>query len=363
MAYQNLTGFSVDVPTVIVKTSNGDYSTVTADTADVSFAGDTIKIAGGQGFYDIAEIDKSKKIDIKITDAQYNMQSMALSTGGVITTGADTYDVYGDIYKADGTGLIIVPNAVVPSSVRVNGYVETTGTVTSGLFKVTVNASTTNILFTPTESGVTFSPSYSVAVANAITLTGFTTSFPKAGEVRVTYPVYSDATAADSVITGNMQLTIYKAKITQNFKIGGGIKAAQKFDILLSALDPRRPDKQMWKSTFIPLATDLTVPTVLSVVPINAATAVVGTAPIVWTFSEAINPATVNANNFVIVKSTDGTTPAGSYAMSANNTVVTFIPSPTLTATTKYFLTVNTNVTDVIGNHLATNSTTSFTTV
>jgi len=361
MAYANLTGFSVDAPSAIVKTANGDYSTVTADSATITFGGDTIQITGGDGFYNIAEIDKSKKIDIKITDAQYSMQSQALGTGAAITSGADTYDVYGKYYTADSTGLIIVPNAVVPSSVRINGYTEVTGTIASGQFKVTVGASTTSILFTPTEAGITFSPSYSVAVANATTLTGLTNSFPKSGEVRVTYSVYSDATAADSTIIGTMQLTIYKAKITQAFVVGGGVKAAQKFDLTLSALDPRRNDLKMWKSTFIPLAVDTTAPTVLSVVPANSSTGIVGSAPIIWTFSEPINPATVNANNFVITKSTDGTTPAGSYVLSANNTVITFTPTTALTTATKYFLTVNTNIADVNGNHLLSNNNTSFT--
>ena len=99
----------------------------------------------------------------------------------------------------------------------------------------------------------------------------------------------------------------------------------------------------------------------LPIFPVNSATTVVGTDPIVWTFSEAINPATVNANNFVIVDSVDGTTPTGSYVLSANNTIITFTPAVALTTATKYFLTANTNITDVNGNHLAVNSSTSFT--
>lgn len=253
MANSNLTCFSVDVPDVIVKTANGDYSTVTATDATVTFAGDTIKIAGGQGYYSIAEIDKSKTIAIKVTDAQYNTDSIALGTGATVKTGTDTYDVYGDIYTADETGLITLPKIAVAGSVRVNGYKESTDTVIEGGFKVTIAADSTSVLFTAAEAGMTFSPVYSVSVDNAVTVTGLTDSFPKSGEARFTYPVYSDVTAAESTIIGNMQLTIFKAKIAQSFKVGGGVKAAQTFDLTLNALDPRRADKQMWKSVFIPL--------------------------------------------------------------------------------------------------------------
>ena len=61
------------------------------------------------------------------------------------------------------------------------------------------------------------------------------------------------------------------------------------------------------------------------------------------------------------MKSTDGTNPAGTFIMSVNNTVVTFTPSVALTTATKYFLTVTADVSDVAGNKLASNSTTSFT--
>jgi hypothetical protein len=256
MANTDLNGFSVDAPNVVVKTAQGDYSTVTASEATLTFGGDTIKIAGGAGFYSIAEIDKSKTIDIKITDAQYSAQSMALSTGAVITKGADTYDVYGEVYTADETGLITLPKVAIAESLRINGYTEVTiEPITTGTFKVTISADSTEVLFTATEAGLSFSPLYSVAVPNAVTVTGLTTSFPKSGEVRFTYALYSDVLAEESTIIGDMQITIYKCKIIQGYKAGGGVKSAQTFDLSLSAIDPRRNDKQMWKSVFIPIAT------------------------------------------------------------------------------------------------------------
>lgn len=362
MAYNNLTGFIVDSPKVIVKTVSGDYQTITANTAEVSFGGSTISITGGQSMYALAEIDKDKTIDIKITDAQYNLQSVALSSGGTLSAGADTYDIYGDAYTADATGLIVLPYAIVASSLRINGYTETVSAPTSGQFKVTIGASTTNVLFTPTESGMVFSPAYSISVASATTLSTKTNDLPKTAEVRLSFPVYSDANAQDSKIIGNMQLTIYKAKILQSFKIGGSYKNAQTYDLTLKGLDPMRSDKQMWRCVFMPVSSDVVAPTILSVVPANAATAVVVTAPIVWTFSEAINPADVTTSNFIIMKSTDGTLVAGTFVSSVNNTVVTFTPGTSLTDATKYFCTVTSDIRDLSGNRLAANSVTSFTT-
>lgn len=92
---------------------------------------------------------------------------------------------------------------------------------------------------------------------------------------------------------------------------------------------------------------DVTAPTVTTT-PINGATAVLASADIVWTYSKALNPSSVNAGNFVVIKS-DGTGVSGSLSLDATGKIVTFTPTASLTAGGTYFAIASQNVTDVFG--------------
>lgn len=107
---------------------------------------------------------------------------------------------------------------------------------------------------------------------------------------------------------------------------------------------------------------DSIAPTISSVSPANNATAVVVGSTVSWTFSEAIQPSLVNAANFAVVKDSDGSNVAGTLAINAANTIVTFTPSANLTAATAYRSIVTTGVKDMAGNALAAPSVTKFTT-
>lgn len=107
---------------------------------------------------------------------------------------------------------------------------------------------------------------------------------------------------------------------------------------------------------------DTTAPTITSVAPANAATAVVVSSTVVWTFNEALTYSTITPEHFMVVKDTDGSNVAGSLSVNGARTVVTFTPSANLTAATAYRAIVTTGVKNLGGLPLVTASVTKFTT-
>jgi Bacterial Ig-like domain len=110
-----------------------------------------------------------------------------------------------------------------------------------------------------------------------------------------------------------------------------------------------------------PVSTDVTPPTVQSIVPANNATAVAkaATTLVVWTFAEAVMAADAKSDKFLVHDAT-GAVKAGT--LSHSGAVVTFTPTSAWAATTVYYPTVMPGVRDVVGNKLAAPSVTMFTT-
>lgn len=100
-------------------------------------------------------------------------------------------------------------------------------------------------------------------------------------------------------------------------------------------------------------------PTVSSTGPANAATGVPRNASITATFSEAMNPTTVNTTTFVL--SHGGTAVAAAVSYSGNT--ATLVPAAALAPNTTFTASVSTGAKDVSGDALATNRSWSFTTV
>jgi hypothetical protein len=104
---------------------------------------------------------------------------------------------------------------------------------------------------------------------------------------------------------------------------------------------------------------DITPPTVLSTDPINEATAVPITKIITATFSEAMNPLTVNSITFILKQ---GTTVIPGTVTYTGNTA-SFTPTVDLVSNTVYTATVTTGAQDLAGNAMAADYVWSFTTV
>ncbi len=109
---------------------------------------------------------------------------------------------------------------------------------------------------------------------------------------------------------------------------------------------------------------ETTPPTITARSPASGATGFSRTANITATFSEAMDPATINTSTFQLVGPGNVLVPAVVTYTSSNNRA-TLNPNATLAARTTYTATVKggaTGVKDVAGNTLAADSTWSFTT-
>ena len=109
------------------------------------------------------------------------------------------------------------------------------------------------------------------------------------------------------------------------------------------------------------LAPDTTPPTVISTNPACGATLVALNSKVTATFSEPMDPATINGTTFTLTG--PGATPvagAVTYAAASNSAV--FTPASNLAASTLFTITITTGAKDLAGNALAANFVCTFTT-
>jgi hypothetical protein len=114
----------------------------------------------------------------------------------------------------------------------------------------------------------------------------------------------------------------------------------------------------VWSFRTVPAPT---LPTVISTVPVNGATGVPTNQALTATFSEAMNPATINSATFTLT-ATGGASVTGVVTYVAAGSVATFTPAADLAPTTEYTATITTGATDLDGNTLASNYVWTFTT-
>jgi len=104
----------------------------------------------------------------------------------------------------------------------------------------------------------------------------------------------------------------------------------------------------------------LTPPTVLSVAPTGASDACTNTI-VTATFSEAMNPSTINTSTFTLTDPNSSPV-SGTVAYNSTNNTATFVPSSALATSSTYTATITTAAKDMFGNALATNDVWTFTT-
>jgi hypothetical protein len=105
---------------------------------------------------------------------------------------------------------------------------------------------------------------------------------------------------------------------------------------------------------------DTTAPIVSSSDPVNAATGVALNKNVAATFSEAMDPSTINTTTFTL---TQGATPvAGTVTYAAVGTTATFNPANDLAPSTTFTVAITTGAKDLAGNPLINNFAWSFTT-
>lgn len=251
MAY-NGKGFIIDSPKVLLKTTSGNSHLATAAQGNVTMGGEDVQIMGGWSFYDLARIDTKKTLTVSLTDAQWDMDALWLSSGGAKTTAASNYHYFGTKYTVDASlYTITLPHAVVANSIEINDYTEETGveaTPAATTFTVSIGASTTTVTFDSTVAGADLYPAYKIATPSTTNiLTVQTTDFASSGSCIVQFPLYSSADAANSTIIAYVQIEIYKVKIMPTYEFAGQYKQASQFKLDLEGLDPRRDDGNMYQ--------------------------------------------------------------------------------------------------------------------
>lgn len=100
-------------------------------------------------------------------------------------------------------------------------------------------------------------------------------------------------------------------------------------------------------------ANDTTPPSVSTITPARAATAVNVSAPISIVFAESLQASTVTTDNIYLIKDSDGSIVATTIAYNDSNKTVTITPSSALSAASKYIVTVDADIKDLAGNNIA----------
>jgi hypothetical protein len=116
-------------------------------------------------------------------------------------------------------------------------------------------------------------------------------------------------------------------------------------------------------STFTTTAgADAVAPTVTAVSPTNGASGVDVNSPVAVTFSEAMDPTTINGTTFTVKVTSSSAAVAGSISYNSTTHVATFTPTSSLAAGAGYTVTVTTGVKDLAQNAMAAQFTSTFTT-
>jgi hypothetical protein len=191
---------------------------------------------------------------------------------------------------------------------------------------------------------VTFSKAMNPATIDGAT---FTLAGPGPAAVAgvVSYDAPSD-TATFSPTAGLALNTLYSATVTTGAQDMYGNGLANNF---------------VWSFTTGNTACHAGPPTVVSLAPANGVNGVCPNTVAVATFSEAMNPATINATTFTLTGPAAASV-TGQVTYDAADYVATFTPSAILALDTIYTATITTGAQDLSGNALATDFTWSFTT-
>lgn len=208
--------------------------------------------------------------------------------------------------------------ATVPANLATNvpNNVVVSATFSEAMDPATINPSTFTLRVTATSALVTGTVAYTSATNTAT----FTPSAPLASG------------------------TPYTATVTTGAKDISGNGLAANFS---------------W--TFI--TTDNVPPTVTAVSPANNATNVAVNSPVNITFSEAMDLTTMNTTNITVKNTTTSAAVAGTVTYNTTTNVATFTPNVPLANGTGYTVTVTTGVKDLAGNAMASQFTSTFTTV
>ncbi len=271
------------------------------------------------------------------------MDPATITSATFTVTGPGAAPVSGTVTYA-GTTATFTPTAVLTTSTLYmatittgakdpagtplsTNFVWTFTTVASPTVVSTVPVNGTAGVVVNTAISATFSKAMNPATINATT---FTVTGPGAMPVTGTV-AYSGNTATFMPAAVLANSTVFTATITTGAQ-----------DLVGHAL----------LANFVWSFTTAAPPTVVSTIPVNGATTVAINAAISATFSEAMNPATINAATFTLTG--PGATPV-SGSVTYTGTTATFTPTALLTTSVLYTATITTGARDPAGAPLAAN--------
>ena len=311
---------------------------------------------------------------VTATDPLNNATGIALSKTVVVTfsesmnpatISTSTFTLKQGSTTVSGTVTYSGTQATFVSALNLDPSKTYTGTITTGAKDVAGNALSNNYVFnfttgsapdvTPPTITLADPINYATAVAltkvvsvtfseamNTSTISSSTFSL-KQGTTAVSGSVTYSGTKASFTPSSNLDpSSIYTGTITTGVK-----------DLAGNAMS------SVYTFTFTTgVAPDVTAPTVTLVDPLNNATGVVLTKAVAVTFSEAMNPSSLNTSTFTLKQGS--TTILG--AVTYSGTKATFTPSGSLDPNSIYTGTITTGAMDLAGNVLSSNYTFSFTT-
>ena len=183
----------------------------------------------------------------------------------------------------------------------------------------------------------TFSVAMNPATINATTFT-LTTCTPAVAVDGVVSYAASSNTATFAPSTALALGTPYTATITTGATDAQGIALANNF---------------VWSFTTGATTCLSGPPTVISVTPPNGVGGICPNTVVVASFSEAMNPSTINTTTFTLTAGTPPVAVAGAVTYDVPSHVATFTPTSALTLNTPYTATITTGAQDLNGNPLA----------
>jgi hypothetical protein len=265
--------------------------------------------------------------------------------------GQVTYDA------ADDTAIFTPANSLAISTAY-------TATITTGAHDMYGNALAANFAWTFTTGAVVClppAPPVSVSPPNGSVgicpNTVIAATFPQAMDpTTITTATFTVSPGVTGTVTHDVTKKIFTFTPSANL----GLSKLYTATITTGAKDPSGnalASNYVWSFTTAAVAcTAPPPPTVISVTPPNAAVGVCPNVVVTATFSEAMNPVTINTTTFTVAGVTGTVTLDGTGKISA------FTPTSPLALNQTYTATITTGAQDVSGNALAANYVWSFTT-
>ena len=277
--------------------------------------------------------------------------TFTVTAAGGAVAGQVTYDA------ADDTAIFTPASSLAVST-------KYTATITTGAHDMYGNALAANFVWTFTTGAVVClppAPPVSVSPPNGSSgvcpNTVIAATFPQAMDpTTITTATFTVSPGVTGTVTHDVTNKIFTFTPSASL----GLSKLYTATITTGAKDPSGnalAANYVWTFTTAAAACAAAPPpTVISVTPPNGAVGVCPNIVVTATFSEAMNPATINTTTFTV----GGVT--GTVTLDGTGKIAAFTPSASLALNTTYTATITTGAQDATGNALAANYVWSFTT-